>query len=111
MVHKPLQVAPQYSEPFKEKGLSDYLAALYGEMVNLDENIGRLQAKLAELGDTENTIIIYTVDNGPIGERGAEDIPDGAHRYNLGLRGGKGTVWEGGIKLPLFTSWPSHLAA
>lgn len=110
VVHKPLQVAPHYSEPFKAKGLSDYLAALYGEMVNLDENVGRLHAKLAELDQTENTIILYTVDNGPIGERGANDGPNGANRYNLGLRGGKGTVWEGGIKLPLFVTWPSRLA-
>lgn len=111
VVHKPLQVAPHYSEPFKAKGLDDYTATLYGEMVNLDENIGRLHAKLAQLGDTENTIILYTVDNGPIGERGVGYGPDGASRYNLGLRGGKGTIWEGGVKLPLFVTWPSRLAA
>lgn len=109
VVHKPLQVAPHYSEPFKAKGLDDYTATLYGEMVNLDENIGRLHAKLAQLGHTVDTIIIYTVDNGPIGERGVGYGPDGASRYNLGLRGGKGTIWEGGIKLPLFVTWPSHL--
>lgn len=109
VVHKPLQVAPRYSEPFKAKGLDDYTAMLYGEMVNLDENVGRLHAKLAQLGQIENTIILYTVDNGPIGERGPTQGPNGAHRYNLGLRGGKGMVWEGGIKLPLFVTWPSRL--
>lgn len=110
VVHKPLQVAPRYSEPFKAKGLDNYTATLYGEMVNLDENVGRLHAKLAQLGQTENTIILYTVDNGPIGERGPSQGPNGAHRYNLGLRGGKGMVWEGGIKLPLFVTWPSRVS-
>lgn len=110
VVHKPLEVAPHYSDPFKAKGLDDYTATLYGEMVNLDENIGRLHAKLAQLGHTEDTVILYTVDNGPIGERGSTDGPNGADRYNLGLRGGKGSIWEGGIKLPLFVSWPSRLS-
>jgi arylsulfatase A-like enzyme len=110
VVHKPLQVAPRYSEPFRANGLDNYTATLYGEMINLDENVGRLHAKLAELGQTEHTIILYTVDNGPIGERGPTQGPNGAHRYNLGLRGGKGMVWEGGIKLPLFIMWPSHLS-
>src|SRR6185437_395942 len=111
VVHKPLEVAPHYSEPFKAKGLDDYTATLYGEMVNLDDNIGRLQAKLAQLGHIEDTIIFYTVDNGPIGERSPNEGPDGAQRYNLGLRGGKGMVWEGGIKLPLFVTWSSSLPA
>jgi arylsulfatase A-like enzyme len=111
VVHNPLEVAPHYSEPFKAKGFDDYTATLYGEMVNLDENVGRLHAKLAQLGDADNTIIFYTVDNGPIGPRGVAIVPNGAHRYNLGLRGGKGTIWEGGIKLPLFVTWPSRLSA
>jgi arylsulfatase A len=110
VVHKPLEVAPHYSDPFKSKGLDNYTATLYGEMVNLDENIGRLHAKLAQLGHAEDTVIVYTVDNGPIGERGSTDGPNGANRYNLGLRGGKGSIWEGGIKLPLFVTWPSRLS-
>ena len=111
VVHTPLEVAPHYSDPFKAIGLDDYTATLYGEVVNLDENVGRLQAKLAQLGIAENTIILYTVDNGPIGLHGVENVADGAHRYNLGLRAGKNTVWEGGIKLPFFWSWPANLPA
>lgn len=112
VVHTPLEVAPHYSDPFKAMGLDDYTATLYGEVVNLDENIGRLTAKLAQLGIADNTITIYTVDNGPIGLDGVDvKSPDGAHRYNLGLRAGKNTVWEGGIKLPLFVHWPGTLPA
>lgn len=112
VVHTPLEVAPHYSDPFKAVGLDDYTSTLYGEVVNLDENVGRLQAKLQQLGIADNTIIIYTADNGPIGLHGVDNnIPDGAHRFNLGLRAGKNTVWEGGIKLPLFVYWPVTLPA
>ena len=111
VVHIPVEVPQRYSDPFKAAGLDDYTATLYGEMVNLDENIGRLRDKLKELGIADNTIIMYTVDNGPIGEHGVTNGPDGAHRFNLGLRGGKGSVWEGGIKLPFFVTWPSGVPA
>ncbi|MGH9328387.1 MAG: arylsulfatase [Terriglobia bacterium] len=109
VVHTPLQVAPHYSDPFKAMGFDEYTSKLYGEMVNLDENVGRLRARLAQLGLAKNTIIMYTVDNGPIGPHGVDNVPNGAQRYNLGLRGGKNTVWEGGIKLPYFVHWPAKL--
>jgi arylsulfatase A len=109
VVHTPLQVAPHYTDPFRAMGLDDYTATLYGEIVNLDENVGRLAAKLEHLGLARETIIMYTVDNGPIGPHGFDNGPDGAHRYNLGLRGGKSSIWEGGIKLPLFVQWSGNL--
>ncbi|MGH9468993.1 MAG: arylsulfatase [Terriglobia bacterium] len=113
VVHTPLQVAPRYSEPFKTMGFDDYTSTLYGEMVNLDENVGRLCAKLDELGLAKNTIIMYSVDNGPIGPNGVDVSPgtSGPGRYNAGLRGGKGTIYEGGIRLPFFVYWPRSLPA
>lgn len=111
VVHNPLAVAPHYSAPFKAMGFDDYTSTLYGVMVNLDENIGRFRARLEQLGLAGNTIIIYTVDNGPIGPHGADEGPRGPFRYNAGLRGGKGMVFEGGIKLPLFVTWPGKLQA
>ncbi|MGH7995206.1 MAG: arylsulfatase [Opitutaceae bacterium] len=109
VVHSPLEVAPHYSDPFKAMGLDDYTATLYGEMVNLDENVGRLRSRLQQLGLAENTIVIYTVDNGPIGPHGVDEGPIGPYRYNAGLRGGKGTVFEGGIRLPLSIAWPGKI--
>lgn len=111
VVHTPLQVSPHYSNPFRAMGFDDYTATLYGEVVNLDENVGRLMAKLEQLGLAENTLIMYSIDNGPIGPHGV-DVSNGTvgpERYNAGLRGGKGTVYEGGIKLPLFVYWPGKL--
>lgn len=67
---------------------------------SMDDNIGRLQAKLDGLGLSENTLIVFLNDNG--------GTDSGAHS-NGSLRGFKGTYWEGGIRIPYFVSWPAKL--
>ena len=76
----------------------DRLARSYAMISNIDENVGRLTARLDELGLAENTLVVFLVDNGP--DRG---------RYNAGLRGRKGTAFEGGIRSPLLARWPGRL--
>ncbi len=67
---------------------------------NLDENAGRLLAHLKKTGVDENTILIFMSDNGPI-----------PARFNSGMRGLKGTVYEGGIRVPFFVRWPAAVKA
>lgn len=67
---------------------------------SMDDNIGRLLARLDELKLTENTLIVFLNDNG--GTQG------NAHS-NGSLRGFKGTYWEGGIRVPTIYSWPAQL--
>jgi len=98
--HAPFQIAGKYWKPFKAMGLDDRTAKVYGMIVNIDENIGRLLAKLKELGLDENTIVMFLTDNGPNGRR-----------YNCGLRGHKGSVYEGGIRTAFFTRWPARVKA
>lgn len=93
--HAPLDVAESYAAPFRSLGLDERTAKIYGMVKNIDENAGRLLAKLKTLGLERDTILIYLTDNGP-------QWP----RYNAGMRGTKGTVYEGGIRVPFFLRWP-----
>ena len=75
-------------------------AGLYGDTVEeLDWSTGQLLAALEEHGISENTLVIFTSDNGPFFEGGTG-----------GLRGGKGTSWDGGYRVPLIASWPRVIA-
>ncbi len=78
----------------------DRLARSYAMISNIDDNVGRLMARLDELGLAENTLVVFLVDNGPDRDR-----------YNAGLRGRKGSVFEGGIRSPLLARWPARLPA
>lgn len=82
------------------KADADKRARIFAMITNVDRNIGRLQAKLESLGITDNTIVIFMVDNGPNGRR-----------YVAGFNGNKSTVWEGGIRSPFFVQWPARLKA
>jgi len=67
---------------------------------NLDENVGRILDKLAELKLDENTIVIFTSDNGGL------STAEGSPTSNLPLRAGKGWPYEGGVREPLLVKWP-----
>jgi arylsulfatase A-like enzyme len=93
MPHKPLATTEQY---YKKSG-----AGLYGDvMADLDASIGEVLAKVKALGLDERTLIIFTSDNGPWygGSSG-------------GLRGMKGTSWEGGYRVPFIARWPGRIPA
>lgn len=96
--HSPFQLPDQYFDKYKARGLSDKNASVYGMVENLDDNLRRLFGKLDQWGLTENTIVVFITDNGPNGRR-----------YNGGMRGIKGWVYEGGVRVPCFISWPGHI--
>lgn len=90
-----------------------YPHATYAAMVSyLDEQIGGLVAKLKELGIYDNTIIMFTSDNGPA-FNGGSDSPwfDSAKPFKSEYGWGKTTLREGGIRAPLIVSWPKHIKA
>jgi arylsulfatase A len=81
--------------------------AAFAAMINvLDDQVGQMIAKLKEEGIYDNTIIIFTSDNGPHKEGGA--APD-YFNSNGGLRGYKRDLYEGGIRVPLIMSWPGKI--
>ncbi len=96
--HGPFLVADKYSDPYKKKGLKGEVAAFLGMITNIDENLGSLRAKLDELGLTENTLLIFTTDNG---------TARGRNVFNAGMKAGKGSEYDGGHRVPFFMHWPA----
>lgn len=90
-----------------------YPHATYAAMISyLDENIGKLISYLKEEGLYENTIIIFTSDNGPT-YTGGSDSPwfNSGGIFNAEYGRGKGFVYEGGIRIPMLASWPAKIEA
>jgi arylsulfatase A-like enzyme len=98
--HTPLQVPEEYLRRYQGLGLDDATARVYGMVANIDDNVGRLMARLDELRLSDHTIVLFLTDNGP-------QQP----RYNGVWRDRKGSVYEGGIHVACLVRWPGHLAA
>ncbi len=96
--HSPYQVPDKYFDKFKAAGMEDNVAAFYGMCENIDDNVGRLLARLEELKVAEDTIVLFLTDNGGTA---------GVKTYNAGMRGGKTSLHEGGSRVPLFVRWPA----
>lgn len=81
----------------------DSPANLKGVLKELDIQVGRLVDGLKALGVDKNTLIVFTSDNGP--------LPNFNGDRNAGFRGHKLALWEAGIRMPFFVSWPGHVQA
>ena len=81
--------------PLPESLEPDKIARVYAMVANIDHNVGRLLKRLDTLQLTRDTIVVFMTDNGPA-----------FARYNAGQRGLKGSVYEGGIRVPCFVRWP-----
>lgn len=104
-VHGPLIPAPRF------EGTSDIGA--YGDFLNeFDWSVGEVLAALDRNGFAENTLVIFTSDNGGVLEYRPIDYPEvGGHRINGPLRGQKTTVYEGGVRVPFLARWPGRIPA
>jgi arylsulfatase A-like enzyme len=103
--HAPYNVAEKYSKPYVDKGVPQPRAQFYGMIANIDENVGRLLARLQELGLENNTIVIFMTDNGTAAGYN-DQTGDG---YNAGMRGFKGSEYDGGHRVPCFIRWTGTL--
>jgi arylsulfatase A-like enzyme len=101
-VHNPAQATDKYLKRFE--GIQDEKRRTYAAMLSaLDDNLGKVLTKVRESGKEDNTIIFFVSDNG--GPTKANSSTNGQ------LHGDKGTVWEGGIRVPYVIQWKGKLPA
>lgn len=101
--HTPLQAAKEDYDALSH--IEDHTERVYAGMIrSLDRGVGRVLQSLEDNGLTENTIVIFTSDNGGAGYIGISDV-------NKPFRGWKITNFEGGIHVPYFVKWPSKIKA
>lgn len=97
--HTPLDARAEDAAPYLAAGVPPEDAKLYGIITNLDANVGRLLGEIDALGLREDTLVVFFTDNGIVFTKDGE-------RFDAGLRGTKGTPYEGGIRVPCFLRWP-----
>jgi len=104
--HWPHNVAEDYVKPYRGR-VPDNRATLFGVIANLDENIGRMLRFLSEHKLENDTILIFMSDNGTGfgAEFDAQRFLTGG--FNAGMRAQKGSVYEGGHRVPFFIRWPA----
>ncbi|MBD3385426.1 sulfatase-like hydrolase/transferase [candidate division KSB1 bacterium] len=96
--HSPFQVPQSCFEKYKSMRLDDLTASVYAMCENIDDNVSRILDTLNSLQLEEDTIVVFLCDNGP-----------NSDRYNGNMRGRKGSLHEGGVRVPFFIRWTGHI--
>ncbi|GAA0879151.1 sulfatase-like hydrolase/transferase [Algoriphagus jejuensis] len=109
--HSPVVAGPEYRKMYQQ--YDEDKQHYYGSITAMDEQIARLQEELNRMGVDKNTLIGFCSDNGPAGEGGGIAQHPGKRQQGTsgGFRGRKGSLYEGGVRVPAFMVWPGHLEA
>lgn len=98
--HGPFQVRQDLFDKYNDGAIDEKTAAVYAMVENIDSNVNRLLTTIRDVGKQRETIVVFLTDNGPNGKR-----------FNGAMRGAKGSVHEGGCRVPCFIRWPGRLAS
>ncbi|MDC0584615.1 arylsulfatase [Bacteroidales bacterium] len=99
--HGPLNVPEKYYKMYEdETEITDKQKAFYGMITNIDDNMALLEKKLKKLKLTDNTILMFTTDNGTAS--GIEYVNGKEYGFNAGMKGKKGNEYDGGHRVPYF---------
>ncbi|MBN1584360.1 MAG: arylsulfatase [Anaerolineae bacterium] len=104
--HSPYIVDDAYSDPYLGRVETRDRANFYGMITCIDENLGLLRRRLRALGLDKDTILIFMTDNGTSGGASTGEGQFVTAGFNAGMRGIKGSEYEGGHRVPLFIHWP-----